>query len=221
MLNLDVVAAEQQYPFQHFIGRGLLSSESLHELVATAPTSATTTIAVGDPTHEKQYRMNLISLVEGDADTEQVDSLPPAWAVLLAELRSERFTTWLSGAVDVPLLGLLRSIGLYVHRNGDFLSVHKDKPTKAITAILYLNSAWPVDAGGRFQCFTSGSREASPVAELLPVGGQLLAFRPTEDSWHAVSEVAHPANEERLSVQLEYWLSTELMGSAYKGPAAR
>jgi Rps23 Pro-64 3,4-dihydroxylase Tpa1-like proline 4-hydroxylase len=220
MLNLDTRVAKQEYPFQHFIARGLLNRVQLSELTANAPTTFATTIAVDDPSYEKHYRMNLISLVEGDKDND-VGMLPNNWADLLDELRSDRFTSWLSAAADVPLAGLLRSIGLYVHRNGDFLTVHKDKPTKAITAILYLNTDWPADAGGRFQCFTDGSRDAIPVVEVMPVGGQLLAFSPTADSWHSVSKVAHPAAEERITVQLEYWLSTELMGSAYKGPVTR
>lgn len=216
MLNLETSLVEEAFPFQYFLATGLLGGEQLSELRQTAPSASTTRIAVDDPRHEKQYRMNLVSLVEGDADTENVGKLPTSWVKLLDELRSERFTSWLSNGTGISLAGLLRSIGIYFHRNGDYLSVHKDKATKAITAILYLNSDWPDDAGGRFQCFTSAAPDENPVIELSPVGGRLLAFKPTDSSWHAVSEVAHPAGEERLTVQLEYWLSTELMGSAYR-----
>lgn len=216
MLNIDIELAEQTFPFQYFVARGLLTCEQLVELIAETPTASTTTIAVEDPRHEKQYRMNLVSLVEADTDTDQVRALPNSWKVLLNDLRDGAFTSWLEVGTGIELRGLLRSIGIYVHRNGDFLSVHKDKPTKAITAILYLNTDWPVDGGGRFQCFSSGPRDGALVAELLPVGGQMLAFKPTDNSWHAVSKIAHPAGEERVTVQIEYWQTTELMGSAYK-----
>ncbi|MDG9687472.1 hypothetical protein QC334_32890 [Streptomyces sp. DH18] len=77
-----------------------------------------------------------------------VRTLPAAWLVLLDDLRGKEFTTWLEQSTGIELTGLPRSIGLYTHRSGYFLSVHKDKPTKAITAILYLNDRWPNEAGG-------------------------------------------------------------------------
>lgn len=219
MLDLSVELTEQTYPFQLFAGKDLLGRDQLAELAANAPTRSTTKIAVDDPQHEKQYRMNLVSLVEAEADTGHVGSLPENWVLLLKELRGDDFTRWLEAGTGIRLSGLERSIGLYVHRNGDFLSVHKDKPTKAITAILYLNPEWPAEAGGRFQCFASSDPEASPVSEIAPAGGQLLAFKPTDQSWHAVSVITHPTGEERLTVQIEYWVTTELMGSAYKPTA--
>jgi Rps23 Pro-64 3,4-dihydroxylase Tpa1-like proline 4-hydroxylase len=216
MLNLDVPVIERTEPFQLFLANGLLDQSQLDDLRSTAPTADAELIAVDDPRHEKQYRMNLVSLVEAEADTVHADRLPPNWTEFVAELRGDRFTNWLVGATGIELKGTQRSIGIYTHRNGDFLSVHKDKPTKAITVIIYLNTDWPAEAGGRFQGFTSGDRGGRPVSEIMPVGGQLLAFRPTEQSWHAVSKITHPDGVERVTVQVEYWLSTELMGSAYK-----
>jgi 2OG-Fe(II) oxygenase superfamily len=216
MLNLDVSVVERTEPFQLFTANGLLDQSQLDELRSTAPTADAELIAVDDPRHEKQYRMNLVSLVETESNTAHVDRLPPNWTELVAELRGDRFTDWLTKSTGIDLAGTQRSIGIYTHRNGDFLSVHKDKPTKAITVIIYLNTDWPEEAGGRYQGFASGDRDGRPVFEIMPVGGQLLAFRPTDRSWHAVSEVAHPDGVERVTVQVEYWLTTELAGSAYK-----
>ncbi|MFP5023487.1 2OG-Fe(II) oxygenase [Pseudonocardia phyllosphaerae] len=210
---------ERETPFQLFLGRDLLSDDQLRKLHEDAPTTELERIAVEDPEHEKQYRMNLISLVEDEAETRAARQLPASWRALLDDLRAPRFTSWLESGTGINLAGLSRSIGIYVHRNGDFLSVHKDKPTKAITAILYLNPEWPEEAGGQFQMFASGDVGRSPVDVIAPVGGQLLAFRPTDKSWHAVSEISHPAAVDRLTVQIEYWLTTELMGSAYRPSA--
>jgi Rps23 Pro-64 3,4-dihydroxylase Tpa1-like proline 4-hydroxylase len=216
MLSLANDLTERTEPFQLFVGQELINQAQLAELCACAPTTAVEQIAVDDPSHEKQYRMNLVSLIEAEAETARVATLPQPWRELLDDLRDAKFTTWLEEQTKIGLRGLPRSIGIYTHRNGDFLSVHKDKRTKAITAILYLNTEWPLAAGGRFQCFTSGDPDAEPVAEIHPSGGQLLAFKPTQHSWHAVSEIHHPDQVERLTIQIEYWVTTELMGSAYR-----
>lgn len=216
MMNLEAGMRERTSPFQFFHGYELLAQEDIEQLAATSPTSAAVRIAVDDPEHEKQYRMNLFRLVEGDEEA-PADSLPAPWKQLRGELMSEEFTAWMERQTGIELHGLLRSVGVYAHRNGDFLAVHKDKPTKAITCILYLNRDWPAEAGGRFQMFATGERGAEPVEELSPVGGQLFAFPPTDHSWHAVSEITHPDDVERLTVQVEYWLTTEQMGSTYDG----
>lgn len=217
MLNLNATVTERTWPFQLFQAPGVLDTAHLPSLVDSTPTAAALRIAVDDPEHEKQYRMNLFRLVEGDQREAAAANLPKPWAELLDDLLSAEYTAWLQEQTGITLVGLQRSVGVYAHRNGDFLAVHKDKPTKAITSILYLNPDWPVEAGGRFQMFESNEPTASPVDEIAPVGGQLVAFPPTDRSWHAVSTIKHPDETERLTVQVEYWLSTELMGSTYQG----
>ncbi|WP_086661495.1 2OG-Fe(II) oxygenase [Lentzea kentuckyensis] len=217
MLNLTNRLQERTTPFQLFHVLDVLSSDQLDKLVATAPTQHADPIVVDDPLHEKQYRMNLFRLVEGDEQVAPDTELPVPWQELRRDLMSPEFTSWLEEQTGIGLTGLLRSVGVYAHRNGDFLAVHKDKPTKAITTIIYLNQDWPAEAGGRFLMFETGERGAAPVAELPPVGGRLVAFPPTDHSWHAVSKIDHPDGTERLTVQIEYWLTTELMGSAYRG----
>ena len=217
MLNLNATITERTEPFQLFQAQGVLDPVLLPSLVDTAPTAAAQRIAVDDPEHEKQYRMNLFRLAEGDQREASTANLAQPWAELLDDLLSPAYTAWLQERTGIELVGLLRSVGVYAHRNGDFLAVHKDKPTKAITSILYLNPEWPAEAGGRFLMFESNDPTASPVDELAPQGGQLVAFPPTDHSWHAVSTIKHPDEVERLTVQVEYWLSTELMGTTYKG----
>jgi hypothetical protein len=216
MLNLAQTVVERTTPFQLFQAQGLLDDDQLDQLAKTAPTSAALPIRVDDPAHEKQYRMNLFRLVEGDEPETPREDLPDVWAELLDDLMGVLYTSWLENSTGIKLTGLVRSVGVYAHRDGDFLAVHKDKPTKAITSIIYLNREWPAEAGGRFQLFERGGAGAEPVDEIAPVGGQLLAFPPTDSSWHAVSTIRRPDGVERLTVQVEYWLTTELMGTTYK-----
>ncbi|MEU7060485.1 2OG-Fe(II) oxygenase [Streptomyces sp. NPDC046197] len=214
VLTLDSALEERTRPFQLFRGRDLLGADQLEQLLSTMPTADIAKIAIEDPRHEKQYRMNLVDLVVLEKDAPVFPRLSAIWRDLVEDLRGAEFTTWLEEATGIKLAGLQRSIGLYTHRNGDYLSVHKDKPTKAITVILYLNRDWPVEAGGQFQIFESP--RSGPAEEINPVGGQLLAFPPTDKSWHAVSRIEHPDGTERITVQIEYWLTTELAGSTYR-----
>jgi 2OG-Fe(II) oxygenase superfamily len=210
---------ERVAPFQIFQGANLLDSASLATLWETRPTAVAHPIQVDDAAYEKQYRMNLVSLVEADQPTPIASRLSPGWSELLADLMGRTFTEWLERQTRQTLVGLPRCVGVYVHRRGDFLSVHRDKQTKALTAILYLNDDWHASHGGVFQMFADGKPEVPPVAEVVPTGGSLLAFKPTPASWHAVSPIARADERERLTVQVEYWLSTELRGSAYKASA--
>lgn len=193
-------------PFTWHLATGLLTAEQLRDLERERPAADTGRRAVVEGTRrEKQYRMNVLTLVDENVRTSAADSLSPSWKALLDDLESDWFLDWLSGATDIDLRGLPAEIGVYTYTKGDYISLHKDKPTKALTAILYLNERWPADGGGNFEVRGSGRSADAPVESVPPLGGQLLAFPPSDTSWHAVSKI-DTDEVTRLTVQLEYWL---------------
>jgi Rps23 Pro-64 3,4-dihydroxylase Tpa1-like proline 4-hydroxylase len=131
-------------------------------------------------------------------------SLPDPWRPLYEELTGEAFLTWLMMGTELPLDAASLDLAIYRHRAGDFISVHKDKPEKELTCILYLNSAWPADGGGAYEVRGCADPDVPPVRSLAPDGGNLLAFPPSDRSWHSVSPVT-ASEPVRLTVQLEYW----------------
>jgi Rps23 Pro-64 3,4-dihydroxylase Tpa1-like proline 4-hydroxylase len=191
-------------PFQVHLAHDVMPVEVVRSLYAAAPLDRTGQIQQTDPQHEKQYKMNLLYLVRDGKPARDVTP-DQAWGDLVTELLSDRFTTWLEAGVGLSLGALPVDIGMYTHVDGDFISVHKDKPNKAITAILYLNERWPAEYGGQYEVRASKDPAAEPVRRIPPRPGQVLAFPPTDRSWHSVSKVTTGGAATRLTVQLEYW----------------
>ncbi len=209
LLNTQAKFQRIDQPFTIHLAQGTLTPEQVKALYAAAPLDKTAQIARTDPRHEKQYRMNLVYLVRDGEEAEAAAALPPVWSQLLADLRSEDFMTWLEAGTELKLADLVLDIGVYTHVDGDFISVHKDKPNKAITAILYLNDQWPTGYGGEYEVRGSANPDAQPVRRIPPLPGQFLAFPPTGTSWHSVSKVDTGGALTRLTVQLEFWFEPE------------
>lgn len=209
MLNTQAAFSHLTDPFAIHLAQQVLTREQVAKLYATAPLDRAEKITRTDPDHEKQYRMNLVYLLRENQRSETTASLAAPWQELVDDLVSEEFTGWLEEGTGLALRDLVLDIGVYTHVDGDFISVHKDKPNKAITAILYLNEEWPEGAGGEYEVRSSGDPDAAPVRRIRPRPGQFLAFPPTDKSWHSVSKVDTGGTTTRLTVQLEYWFEPE------------
>jgi SM-20-related protein len=61
--------------------------------------------------------------------------------------------------------------------------VHTDSKSKLMTVLIYLNEDWSAE-GGRLRLLRSQDGLADPVVEIVPIGGTLLMFRRSENSWH-------------------------------------
>ncbi|WP_329576584.1 2OG-Fe(II) oxygenase [Kitasatospora sp. NBC_01250] len=206
MIRIEQEFEQITEPFAIHLAHGVLTDEQIRTLFATAPVEGYDPVKVTDPDHDKQYAMQLLYLQEHNEPRPAAAGLSPAWAELLASLRSEEFVGWLERGTGLQLRELPTDIAIYTYRSGDFISVHKDKPYKAITAILYLNPEWPADGGGDYEVRSSADPSVPPVRRIPPTGGQLLAFPPSEVSWHSVSAVSDSVDQTRLTVQLEFWL---------------
>ncbi|MGV9361469.1 2OG-Fe(II) oxygenase [Amycolatopsis sp. NPDC003731] len=206
MLDTDRGFAHSTDPFTIHLAENVLSPDSVAKLEDSAPTEGFERIEVLDPEHEKQYAMNLLYLQKDSELCPAAATVPAPWAELITSLRSPEFVTWLEAGTGLGLRALPTDIGVYTHFDGDYISVHKDKPDKALTAILYLNRNWPEELGGLYEVRASEDPAVPPVRSIAPRGGQLLAFPPTATSWHAVSEVRTGGTQTRLTVQLEFWL---------------
>ena len=203
MLNLQSRFEHFNDPYELHIAQDLLSRNQVRALYDTMPRNLNRFLR-DDAAHEKQYALNLLFLAQ-DNVTDEISALSPEWQELLLDLQGDVFADWIEAGVGKRLRQLPTDIGIYTYDDGDYISVHKDKPHKAITAVLYLNEVWPPGAGGDYEMRTSGDPDEAPVRVIPPRPGQLLAFPPTSSSWHAVSRVNTQGKWTRLTVQLEYW----------------
>lgn len=208
MLNLNSHLDKSTDVFTLFLAQGLLDPARARRLYETRP-RGTKRIVRSELSHDKQYAMNLLYLLENDQRNPDAD-LDPEWESLVDDLTSSEFMNWLESGTGVSLRGLTADIGMYTHGDGDFISVHRDKPNKALTAILYVNEHWPHDGGGLFEMHSTSNRDKVPARTIAPRAGQFLAFAPTDRSWHAVGPVSTGGALTRLTVQLEYWVDKRM-----------
>lgn len=199
-------------PYTIHIARELLPLETVERLYASAPGNRYKRIEVLDTSKEKQYAMNLLYLQKDSKPTDESATLSAEWQSLVKDLRSDWFMEWLEAGTGLELSDLPTDIGIYTHNDGDYISVHKDKSNKSITAILYLNPEWPTTAGGAYEVRNSGDADDAPVRSIYPEAGQFLAFPPSDHSWHAVSKIDTGQSMTRLTVQLEFWLDPTARG---------
>ncbi len=205
MLNTQRAFEQITEPFAIHLAQQVLSADQVIALFESTPRQGYERAHVADATHDKQYAMNILYLQQHGEKTSVADNLSPEWSRLLDGLRSSDFLDWLEAGCGLSLRDLPTDIAVYTYGDGDFISIHKDKPYKAITAILYLNPDWPDGAGGDYEVRRSPDLADPPVRRIAPVCGQLLAFPPADNSWHSVSMIKSGALT-RVTVQLEFWL---------------
>lgn len=84
-------------------------------------------------------------------------------------------------------------------------NIHTDHPSKIITVLVYFNQDW-TNEEGQLRMLRSASDIEDYAAEVAPLGGTLLAFRRTDDSYHGHK----PFVGERRMVQMNYLKANRL-----------
>lgn len=74
------------------------------------------------------------------------------------------------------------------------LDQFREKKTRAISSILYLNQAWKDEHGGQLRVYLDEDTTAN-TCDILPTGGTMVTFL-SDRFWHEVL----PASRERLSI---------------------
>jgi len=107
----------------------------------------------------------------------------PAFSTFLAELQTDTFRTRLGDKFGVDLTNCPTTITVRKYCERSDGNIHTDHKSKVITVLVYFNEQWNGD-GGCLRMLRSGSDLEDYSAEVKPLGGQLLAFRRTDNSWH-------------------------------------
>ena len=204
MLNIAQPMDEITHPFTYYLASGVLPPETVSVLEDTAPEEGSAKAEALAAGREKNYLMHILYLMHQNEACPAAHALPGQWRELYRELTGGAFLDWLSGSTHLPLRRGPLDVAIYRHVAGDFISVHKDKPEKRLTCILYLNSGWPPEGGGAYEVRNSADPDEPPARSIMPIRGNMLAFPPSDRSWHSVSAVQAGAPT-RLTVQLEFW----------------
>lgn len=106
-----------------------------------------------------------------------------AFRQLIHEVQSPELSVAFGAKFGIDLQTLPRVLTVRGQSGPRDGSIHTDLPGKIITVLIYLNEDWQ-DDGGRLRLLRSGHDLEDVVAEVPPVGGTLLAFRRSDNSWH-------------------------------------
>ena len=162
MINLARLAAApvETAPFPHFSAAELIAPDQLAG------------VARDFPRIDKPGLFALSDLHGG-----------PAFDALVADLRRPEFTALMERKLGVELADkpmMITVRGRCARRDG---RAHTDSEDKVATGLLYLNEAGWDAAGGRLRLLRSGDVD-DVITEIPPLGGALVAFRRTDNSWH-------------------------------------
>jgi SM-20-related protein len=128
------------------------------------------------------------------------------FAGLIDELQSEAFRKAVESKFAIDLNGRPTMITVRGYLQLKDGAIHTDSKTKLITVLLYLNESWDHD-GGRLRLLRNGTDFDDYVAEVVPAGGTLLAFRRSDSSWHGHKPYVGP----RRAIQFNWVTSQDVV----------
>jgi Rps23 Pro-64 3,4-dihydroxylase Tpa1-like proline 4-hydroxylase len=164
MAVLNLTAFEntplQRDPFDFLIAEGVMSPETLARVNQDYP-------AIDIPANFKPQDLQY----------------GPAFQQLLDDLHSPEFQAAVERKFGVNLANTAKTITVRKYSELSDGNIHTDHWSKVITILLYFNPEWTQE-GGKLRLLRSKTDIEDFAAEATPVGGTLLAFRRSSNSFH-------------------------------------
>lgn len=162
-------------PYEHVVVNGFVKPEALRKVNADYP-------------HIE------------DTGSFPVESLKfgPGFQQMVDALESDEFRNSFEEKFQVDLSGRPTTITVRGRCAGGDGQIHTDSVGKIITILLYLNPGWD-NSGGRLRLLRAKNIE-DVAAEIVPSGGNLVAFLRSDHSWHGHL----PFSGERRVVQFNW-----------------
>ncbi len=181
-LDLDALEAAPltRTPFQYLVIPGFVRAPALDEINRDYPKIA-------------------------ESGSFPVDQLAygPAFRAFLDELASDAFREAFERKFDLDLSGRPHTVTVRGRCSSKDGRIHTDTKSKIITILIYMNPDWE-HSGGRLRLLKSADDLDDPIMEVPPVGGTLLAFKRSENSWHGHK----PFDGERRVIQFN-WVTSD------------
>ncbi|MEE8342826.1 MAG: 2OG-Fe(II) oxygenase [Gammaproteobacteria bacterium] len=178
ILNLDILenAHLERDPFHFVVAPGIVSAETLEALNRDYP-------EIDKPANYPPEEL----------------SYGPTFRQLLDELNSPKFRVAIEHKFGISLDGTLKTMTVRKYSELSDGNIHTDHRSKIITVLLYFNPEWTQDSG-KLRFLRSKNDIESYVQEVTPLGGTLLAFRRSSNSFHGYKRYVG----ERRMVQLNW-----------------
>jgi Rps23 Pro-64 3,4-dihydroxylase Tpa1-like proline 4-hydroxylase len=164
MALLNLAAFEQtplqRDPFDFLVASGVMSPEALDQINNDYP-------AIDIPANFKP----------GDLD------YGPAFQQLLDEIDSAEFQAAVERKFDVTLDNAEKTVTVRKYSEMSDGNIHTDHWSKVITVLFYFNREWHQE-GGQLRLLRSKNDIDDYVAQAAPLGGTMIAFRRSHNSFH-------------------------------------
>jgi Rps23 Pro-64 3,4-dihydroxylase Tpa1-like proline 4-hydroxylase len=164
MALLNLAAFEttplQRDPFHFLIAHGVIAPQTLAQLNQDYP-------AIDIPANFKPQDLQY----------------GPAFQQLLDELDSPEFQAAIERKFGVSLANTEKTITVRKYSEMSDGNIHTDHWSKVITVLVYFNPEWTQE-GGKLRLLRSKTDIEDFAAEATPIGGTLLAFRRSKNSFH-------------------------------------
>ena len=138
----------------------------------------------------------------------------PSFRQLLEELDSPEFERHVARKFGVDLSGSIKTITVRKYSESSDGNIHTDHWSKIVTLLVYFNPEWPQE-GGRLRMLRSPKDIEDYQAEVAPVGGTVLAFQRSGNSYHGYKRF----DGERRMIQMSWVKPSRL--AWYSQQAAR
>jgi SM-20-related protein len=178
LLDLDAFDATplQREPFDHLVVPNFLRPEALPAVNADYP-------EIDRPANFKPEDVRY----------------GPAFAALLDQMTSPELAARFGAKFGVDLSGCEATVTVRRLSEATDGNIHTDHRSKIITVLVYFNPEWPHE-GGRLRFLRSATDMEDYAVEVPPLGGTMLAFRRTDNSFHGHK----PFVGERRMLQMHY-----------------
>jgi SM-20-related protein len=184
LLNLEAFEKTplRRDPFDFLIAEGLLSDNDLDKLNQDYP-------AIDLPANFKPEDLEY----------------GPLFQQLLDEIDSPEFQAAVERKFGVNLDDTVKTVTVRKYSELSDGNIHNDHPSKVMTVLIYFNKEWNQE-GGKLRMLRSKTDIEDYAAEATPIGGTLLAFRRSNESFHGYKRF----EGERRMVQVNWVKSGRL-----------
>jgi SM-20-related protein len=182
---------------------GLFTAADSAALAATFPTDRFKRLSdhVGEKKHDYQVRSLIRMSARSISGKRQLSSV---WTALAHDFLSPAYRSAMSELIGIDLSAAEFEVNVFHYPPGGLHGAHTDHRDKIVTHVLYFNESWNDDDGGCLLILKSSNTQEI-ATRISPIVGNSAVLVRSDDSWHAVSDVAQTCQLSRRSLTATFY----------------